>query len=304
MKRDVLSLIDLSSEELHALLTKAATLKSNGARDDLEGKSLALLFQKPSLRTRVSFEVAMRQMGGYTLYLSPQETGIGEREAVQDVARVVSRYVDGIAARVFSHNVILELSRHATVPVVNALSDAEHPCQAMAAMLTLAEHKGSLVGKSIAYIGDGNNVASSLALAAAMTGVSFRIASPSGFELPEELVATVKAQAEMSGAGFFECGNPEEAAQNADLVYTDVWTSMGQEAERARRAAAFGSYQVTEELLCMAHPEAIFSHPLPAHRGEEVTEDVIEHSRSVVFDEAENRLHVQKALLLWMFEDR
>ncbi len=281
----------------------ALRLKNGGSSSLLAGKNLALLFEKPSLRTRVSFEVAMRQLGGHALYLSPAEVGLGKREPVADVARVLSRQVDVVAARTFEHKTVEELARWAEVPVINALSDGEHPCQALADLLTIYEKKGRWEGLTLAYVGDGNNVARSLALGSAMVGMSFRIASPAGYGLPEAVVEEARRRAAASGAEVVCLESPEEAVRGADIVYTDVWASMGSEDEAEERARAFAGYQVTPELVALAAPDAIVMHDLPAHRGEEIADEVIEGPQSVVFDQAENRLHAQKALLALVLAD-
>lgn len=275
------------------------TLRSaqGDSRRLLAGKTLALLFEKPSLRTRVSFDVGMRQLGGDCIYVSPAEVGLGTREPVEDVARVLSRYVDCIAARTFAQETVEQLARWADVPVINALSEGEHPCQALADLLTILEHKGRLEGVSLAYIGDGNNVARSLALAAGMMGMEFRIASPEGYELDETTVSRAEELARGSGGGIVCVREAKEAAAGADVVYTDVWASMGQEEAATQRREAFAGYQVDAKLMSLAAPEAIFMHDLPAHRGEEVSAEVIEGAQSVVFDQAENRLHAQKGAL-------
>jgi ornithine carbamoyltransferase len=285
----------------HVLRT-ARQLKSDwqaGRRDQpLAGKTLAMLFQKPSLRTRVSFEVGMLQLGGRALYLSPNEVQMGERESIADVARVLSRYVDVIMARVFRHADIAELAECASVPVINGLSELSHPCQALADFLTILEKKGSLEGLTLAFIGDGdNNVAHSLLLAAAKLGVNFHVASPPGYLPGENYLALAQASAEASGSRVRVFGDPAEAVAGADVIYTDVWTSMGQEAESQRRLAAFRGFQVNAELVAQAKDDAVVMHDLPAHRGEEITGDVIDGPQSVVFDQAENRLHAQKAVL-------
>lgn len=295
--RDLLSIADLSPEELAQVLHTARALRQAQGRGLLAGKTLALLFEKPSLRTRVSFDVAMRQLGGDCIYVSPAEVGLGTREPVEDVARVLSRYVDCIAARTFAHATVEELARWAEVPVINALSDGEHPCQALADVLTIQEKKGRLAGLSLAFVGDGNNTARSLCLAAAMSGMEFRFASPEGYELPGETVARAEEFGRASGGAVACLRDPAEAAKGADVVYTDVWASMGQEEESAVRREAFQGYQVDARLMSLAAPDAIFMHDLPAHRGEEVAVEVIEGPRSVVFDQAENRLHAQKAVL-------
>jgi ornithine carbamoyltransferase len=298
--KDLLSIADLSSEDISQLISDAVDMKTAGWLSMLSGKTLAIMFEKPSLRTRVSFELAMRQLGGQTIYLSPAEVGLGQREAVPDVARVLSRYVDAIAARTFSHESLEVLAGSATVPVINALSDWEHPCQALADILTIYEKKGELGGLTLAFVGDGNNVARSLMLAASLTGMRFRIASPAGYRVDDRVVQLAQTNAASSGGEILCLEDPRLAVSRADIVYTDVWASMGQEAEAEARRKIFAGYQVTTELLSLAGEEAIFMHPLPAHHGEEVAEGVIDSPRSVVFDQAENRLHLQKALLAQM----
>jgi len=298
--KDLLSVSDLSSEDISSLISDAVDMKAGGWVSVLSGKTLALMFEKPSLRTRVSFEVAMRQLGGEAIYLSPAEVGLGERESVSDVARVLSRYVDAIAARTFSHQTLEVLANYSAVPVINALSDWEHPCQALADLFTIYEKKGELNGLTLAFVGDGNNVAHSLLLAASLTGMNFRIASPPGYRVQERILHLAQGYALDSGAEIFGTEEPRLAVSGADVVYTDVWTSMGQEAEADRRRQTFASYQVNSELLSLAKEDAILMHPLPAHRGEEVAEGILDSPPSVVFDQAENRLHLQKALLAWM----
>jgi ornithine carbamoyltransferase len=298
--KDLLSVSDLSSEDIGSLISDAVDMKASGWLSLLSGKTLALMFEKPSLRTRVSFEVAMRQLGGETIYLSPAEVGLGERESVPDVARVLSRYVDAIAARTYSHQTLEVLASYSAVPVINALSDWEHPCQALADLFTIYEKKGELNGLTLAFVGDGNNVAHSLLLAASLTGMNFRIASPPGYRVQERILHLAQGYAVDSGAEIFGTEEPRLAVSGADVVYTDVWTSMGQEAEADQRRQAFAGYQVNSELLSLAKEDAILMHPLPAHRGEEVAEGILDSPPSVVFDQAENRLHLQKALLAWM----
>jgi ornithine carbamoyltransferase len=298
--KDLLSIVDLDNDDIRSLISDAVELKARGWLSLLEGKILAVLFEKPSLRTRVSFEVAMRQLGGQAIYLSPAEVGLGERESVADVARVLSRYVDVISARTFSHQALESLARYSTVPVINALSDLEHPCQALADLLTIYEKKGDLSGLTLAFIGDGNNVAHSLLLAASLSGMNFRIASPAGYAVREGILNQAQEYATASGAEIFCTEEPQAAVSGADIVYTDVWTSMGQEAEAEQRRRIFADYQVNSELLSLANEDAIFMHDLPAHRGKEVDEDILDSPQSVVFDQAENRLHAQKALLVKM----
>ena len=292
--RDLISIADLSSQELDGVLQTAMALKDAGRQPLLAGKTLALVFEKPSLRTRVSLHVAMRHLGGDCIYLSPPEVGLGDRETPADVARVLSRYVDCIAARTFTMETVQELARYAEVPVINALSETEHPCQALADLLTIREKKGRLAGVTVAFIGDGNNVANSLALSAAICGMRLRIASPPGYELSEGVLR--RAQ-ELAPAGVDQLHEPAEAVRDADVVYTDVWASMGHEREAGVRKEDFAGYTVDAELMSHAKKDAIFMHDLPAHRGQEVTNEVIEGPQSVVFDQAENRLHAQKALL-------
>jgi ornithine carbamoyltransferase len=293
-----LSVADLSTEDILALLNKALELKRFPNPDfrPLAGKTAALVFQKPSLRTRVSFEVAVLELGGHAVYLSPAEIQLGQREGVVDAARVLSRYVDAIIARVFLHSDVAGLAAHASVPVINALSDREHPCQILADLLTLYERHGTLRGVRLAYIGDGNNVAHSLALAAPGLGIDLRFACPDGYE-PDPLIMDQALAGTNSGAiELFR--DPREAVQGADAVYTDSWYSMGQESEADVRAPVFRRYQINAQLLSYAAPNAIAMHCLPAHRGQEITDEVMDGPASAVYDQAENRLHAQKALLL------
>jgi len=295
--KDLLSISDFSGEDIRWLISDAVDMKAKGWLSLLSGKTLAIMFEKPSLRTRVSFEIAMRQLGGQTIYLSPAEVGLGKRESVSDVAKVLSRYVDAIAARTFSHQTLETLASYSSVPVINALSDLEHPCQALADLLTIYEKKGELNGLTLAFVGDGNNVAHSLLLAASLIGINFRIASPAGYAVQNGILHMAKGYATDSGAEILCTEEPRLAASGADVIYTDVWTSMGQEAEAQERRQIFASYQVNSELLSLAKEDAILMHPLPAHRGEEVAEDILDSPKSVVFDQAENRMHLQKALL-------
>ena len=295
--RSLLSISDLTPEELAHVVDVAQKLKKDDHPPLLRGKSVALIFEKPSLRTKVSFDVAVYQLGGNSIYLGQNEIGLGQREAISDVARTLSRYTAGIVARVFSHQSLVELSRFAGVPVINALSDLEHPCQALADLLTIIEKKKSLRKLRIAFIGDGNNVAASLAFGTTMLGADLVIASPGGYELPAAVQEKAGAYAKASGGGFAQIISPEEAITGADVVYTDVWASMGQESSAESRAKAFSGYTVTLALFAHAKPNAIFMHDLPAHRGEEVVSEVIDGPQSVVFDQAENRLHAQRAIL-------
>ena len=290
---------DFAKFEVEGLIELAGLLKSRASRPTVDGRSLALVFEKPSLRTRVSFEVAMSQLGGVSVVLGRDEVGLGTREPVEDVAGVLSRYVDVIAARVFDHHTVAGLAEHAGVPTINALSDREHPCQTLADLLTLKERFGRLDGLELAYIGDANNVARSLAVGCAMTGVGFRIASPPGYGLGADAEAAARAVS-APGWRLERVEDPMDAARGADAVYTDVWTSMGQEAEQEERRKAFAGYQVTHPMLEYAKPGAVFLHDMPAHRGEEVALGVMEGPRSAVLDQAENRLHTQKALLAFL----
>jgi ornithine carbamoyltransferase len=296
--KDLLSISNLTPDEVRGIINRAIQMKKRKAMSTiLAGKTLALIFEKPSLRTKVSFDVAMYQLGGHSVYLSQAEVGLGSREPISDVARTLSRYVDIIAARTFAHATVESLAKYASVPVINALSDGEHPCQALADIMTIYEKKGKLEGLTVAYIGDGNNVASSLMLACVSVGANFRIASPKGYELPEKIVRLGRRFAQQSGAEISLLKQPREAVKGADVVYTDVWTSMGQESEAEKRRKTFAGYQVDARLLKLAGKDAIFMHDLPAHHGEEVAPDIIDSKQSVVFDQAENRLHAQKAIL-------
>jgi ornithine carbamoyltransferase len=295
--KDLLSISDLSGQEINSFMVDAVAMKKQGWLSLLEGRILAILFEKPSLRTRVSFEVAMRQLGGQAIYLSPAEVGLGERESVPDVARVLCRYVDVIALRTFAHHTVEVVAGYSDVPVINALSDFEHPCQALADLLTIYEKKGKLRGLSLAFIGDGNNIANSLLLAASLVGMNFRIASPAGYSIQEKVLEQAQKYAASSGAEIVCTGQPDVAVSGADIVYTDVWASMGQEAEAEKRRQTFAGYQVNSELLALAGKDAIFMHDLPAHHGEEVAEGILYCPQSVVFDQAENRMHAQKTLL-------
>jgi ornithine carbamoyltransferase len=298
--RHFLSVMDWSAGEIADLLELAADLKANpGAqRTALQGKTMALIFQKRSTRTRVSFEVGTTQLGGTPLFLSSDDLHLGSSETIEDTARVLARYVDGIMARVFDHNDLLRLTVGG-VPVINGLSDRLHPCQALADLLTIRQHKGRLDGITLAYIGDGNNVCHSLIHAAARTGLRLSVVTPPGYE-PD---AAIVAAATEAGADV-ETSHDTDAAAGADVLYTDVWASMGQEEQAAQRHKTFAPYRVDEALFAGAAPDAIFLHCLPAHRGDEVTDGVMDHARSAVFDQAENRLHTQKALMLSLLADR
>jgi ornithine carbamoyltransferase len=295
--KDFLSISDLTSEGLRSLISSAAAMKEEGWRTQLSNKVLVLLFEKPSLRTRVSFEIAMRQLGGESLYLSPEEVQLGKRESVPDAARVLSRYANVIAIRTFAQETLEIFANNADIPVINALSDLEHPCQAIADILTIYEHKETLEELTIAFIGDGNNTAHSLMLAAGLCGIDFRIASPKAYRVQDKILKTAQQYAAENQSTILTTEDPRQAVSNADVVYTDVWASMGQEAESKQRRKAFAPYQVDSELLSLAKKDAILMHPLPAHHGEEVAENLIYGEQSVVFDQAENRMHAQKAIL-------
>jgi ornithine carbamoyltransferase len=304
--KSFLAITDCSKEELNELLTLSADLKAlyKGGRRDLclTGKVLAMLFEKTSLRTRVSFQVAMADLGGTAIYLKPEDIGIiGQREPAKDMARVFARYVDGIMARTFSHETIVELDRWAHVPVINALSDWSHPCQAMADLLTIREHCGRLKELKLAYIGDGNNVARSLAFACAKFEMQFICASPKGYELDSRSLNS--ANSILPGSAL-QTNDPIEAVQNAHVVYTDTWVSMGQETEKAKRVEDFQGFAVDETLLANAPKNAKIMHCLPAYRGYEISEGVMESENSIVFDQAENRLHFQRALLKYLMENK
>lgn len=300
--KDLLSMRQLSQGELQGLLLRAAEMKAqHKAGMDarlLEGQHLALVFQKPSLRTRVSFEIAMRQLGGDALYLSPMEIKLGEREGAADAARVLSRYVHGIVARTYLHDDVEALAAHATVPVINGLSDREHPCQILADLLTLREQLGSLAGRTLAWVGDGNNVLHSLLYALPRIGMDLVISTPPGYEPEGTIMGEAEALAAAAGTVVELTHAPEQAVERADAIYTDVWYSMGHEDEREMRLSVFRPYQVNRRLLSRAHPGVLVMHCLPAHRGEEITDEVLDSPQCMALDQAENRLHAQKALLV------
>jgi ornithine carbamoyltransferase len=297
-----LALADLTPAQLKHLLELARDLKAEhrngGNAPRLQGRVLGMIFQKPSLRTRVSFDAGMLHLGGHALYLSPNEIQLGQRETVADVARVTSRYVDGIMARVFAHDHILELAQHSSVPVINGLSDYNHPCQGLADLFTIYEHFGELDGLKLAYVGDGNNVAHSLMFGGALAGMHVAVATPDGYAPNEDAAAHAQEIAESTGGRITVTQDPNDAVAGAHVIYTDVWTSMGQEEEQARRLRVFPPYQVNRELVEAATEEVIVMHCLPAHRGEEISAEVMDGPHSVVFDQAENRMHAQKAILV------
>ena len=304
-KRDLLSLADLQGAEIEALFSRATQLKAaQKAREvvhTLKGRTLAMVFEKPSTRTRVSFEAGMYQLGGHALFLSSKDIQLGRGEALSDSARVLSRFVDGIMVRTFAHANVVTMAKYATVPVINALSDDYHPCQILADIFTYQEHRGSIAGRKVAWVGDGNNMAHSWILAAARLGFHLVLASPSNYGPDPKMVAWAQEEIASQGHGSVTLlKHPRDAVADADLVTTDVWISMGQEKERKRRCRAFANYCVDTALMQQARPEALFMHCLPAHRGEEVSAEVLEGPQSVVWDEAENRLHVQKAILEWL----
>ncbi len=296
-----ISIHDITCDEFESLLTLAEKLKKEtkaGVRHDiLAGKSLGMIFTKSSTRTRISFEVGMYQLGGHPLYLNGNDMQLGRGESIYDTANVMSRFVDGIMIRTYDHQDVLDLAKYGSIPIINGLTDLLHPCQALADLLTVYEHKGRLKGLKLAYLGDGNNVAHSLLYACAKAGMDMTVASPKGYECDKEVVENAISDAKLTGATLTFTEDPKEAIKNADVVCTDTWASMGQEAEKAERVKIFKPYQVNEELFALSKPDSIFIHCLPAYRGYEVVDAVIDGLRSVVFDEAENRLHAQKAVL-------
>ncbi len=296
---DFLSIRDFTPQQIRHLLDLAHMMKAHPETytEALKGKTLALIFEKPSLRTRVSFDVGIQQLGGFSLYLSPAEIQLGKRESVHDVARNLERMVQGIMIRTFAHEIVEKMAEHASVPVINGLTDYSHPCQAMADFLTIEECKGKLSSVKLAYVGDGNNVAHSLMFAGARLGVHVAVVTPKGYEPAEDAVRWARDEGRKTGSTLLVTNDPDEGVRGADAIYTDVWASMGQEAEAEARRKVFLPYQVNGTLVAKAKPDAIFLHCLPAHRGEEVTSDVIDSPRSVVFQEAENRLHAQKAIM-------
>lgn len=299
--RSFLSLHDFSVEEIRYILDFAHYLKNKQKKGEpyqiLKGKTLGMIFTKNSTRTRVSFEVGMYQLGGLALFLSSNNLQIGRGESIEDTARVLSRYLDGIMIRTYNHEDVIKLSEYSDVPVINGLTDLLHPCQVLADLMTIEEHRGQLQGKKLAYIGDGNNMAHSLMFGGAKTGMHVTIASPPGYEPDKKIVNLAKKDAKLTGSSIIVTNDIKEAAKDAHILYTDVWISMGQEEEAKKRIKDLGPYQINEELLKIASDEAIVLHCLPAHHGEEITEEVINGPHSLVFDEAENRLHAQKAIM-------
>ena len=305
--KDFLAIADYSSSEILDLLDLAVSLKkewtAGGNKPILKDKCLAMIFQKPSLRTRVSFDMAMRHLGGDALYLSPAEIGLGKRESIADIARVMSGYVEALMARVFEHEHVVELARWATIPVINGLSDYNHPCQAMADALTIQEKFGNLKGLNIAFVGDGNNVAVSLLHVSVRLGANFTIASPEGYDIRGNALSLGKRLAQESGSSVNVLRDPHLAVRNAHVIYTDTWTSMGQEEETKIREQVFPPYQVNAQLVAEADPDVIVMHCLPAHRGQELTDEVADGPHSVIFPQAHNRLHAQKAILARLLGD-
>lgn len=300
MKKDLLSINDLTSRDIQDILELTAMVKKDKAKyaDSLKGKSIGLIFQKPSNRTRVSFEIGMVQLGGHAIYLGPHEIDMGVREAVKDVACVLSRYLEGIVARTYKHSDVEDLARHATVPVINGLSDFAHPCQGLTDIFTIKERFGAFKGIKLAYVGDGNNVLNSLMLASAKVGLDISIATPKGYEPEKKAMALAKAAAGGSGSAMEFTNDPRRAVKDADAIYTDVWVSMGQEKEAANRKKVFKGFQINDGLMKLAKKRCLVMHCLPAHRGDEITDSVIDSKNSVVYDQAENRMHTEKAILL------
>lgn len=306
MLEDFLSIHDLTLYEFSKLLDRTQEVKEHPQRfqKKLNNKVLAMIFEKPSLRTRMTFEVGMLQLGGEAVYLSPSDIQLGARESIYDVGKNLERWVDGIMIRTFFHQNALDLAASTRIPVINGLTDLLHPCQAMADIFTLKEKKGDLAQLKLAYVGDGNNVCHSLLLAAAKAGSHLAVATPAGYEPKSEIIIQAKEDGNDTGFRFLLTNDPKEVVRDADAVYTDVWASMGQEKEKAKRAKIFAPYQVNRELMSQAKPDACFMHCLPAHRGEEVSDEVIDSPQSIVFDQAENRLHVQKVIMLSLMENR
>jgi len=306
MKRDFLSIKDITNEEMVKLLDLGLQFKTNKGKlsTQLTGKAIALLFQKPSNRTRVSFEIAIWQLGGKCLYLSPQEIDLGKRESVEDVAKTLSRYLDCIVARTFTHADVVALAKHSSAVIINGLSDLFHPCQGLADILTIKEKIGKSTKATVTYIGDGNNVCHSLLLGCMRVGYDMHIATPKKYKPNAEVITIAQGIAKQTGSKIVVSHDPKEAVKNAHVIYSDVWVSMGQEAETAKRKKDFKDFQVNKALVKNAHSDFIFMHCLPAHRGLEVTTDVIDGPHSVVFDQAENRLHAQKAILSFLLGDK
>jgi ornithine carbamoyltransferase len=299
LKRDFISIHDYTAEEIRHFFSLTGDMKANPSayRKVLEGKTLAMIFEKQSLRTRVTFQVGIQQLGGNAVYLAPVDISLGKRESVYDVAKNLERWVDGIMIRTFGHSICTDLAKHAKIPVINGLTDLLHPCQAMADYFTMLEIKGKLEGLKVAFLGDGNNVAHSLMFGGAKVGAHVYVATPKGYEPKKEITDAANNDAKLTGATITVTNNLQEAVRNADVIYTDVWASMGQESEAVERDKIFRPYQVNIGVMRLAKPDAIFLHCLPAHRGDEVTDEVIDSPQSFVYQEAENRLHAQKAIM-------
>ncbi|MGB8951850.1 MAG: ornithine carbamoyltransferase [Candidatus Aminicenantales bacterium] len=300
MLKDLLSIHDLSLYEFNQILDLTREIKENPKKfhKKLKHKILAMIFEKPSLRTRMTFEVGMLELGGEAVYLSPSDIQLGKRETVEDVGKNLERWVDGIMIRTFAHQIAVDLAKNTSIPVINGLTDLLHPCQAMADFFTLKEKKGGLASLKLSYIGDGNNVCHSLLFAAAKAGTQIAVATPAGYKPRPEIIEMAKKDGKETGFNLILTDDPKEAASGADAVYTDVWASMGQEQEKEERAAVFAPFQVNQKIMSNAKKDALFMHCLPAHKGEEVSGEVLDSAQSVVFDQAENRLHIQKAIML------
>ena len=299
--KDFLSIADLPMNHINDLINIGCSSKTNPNQNILNKKNLVLLFEKPSLRTRVSFEIGIRQFGGECIYLNKEDVGMNSRENANDIAKVLDRWADGIIARVFQHSTLITLSENTSIPVINALSDQEHPCQAIADLMTIKEHKGNLKGLKVVFVGDGNNVATSLSIGCASVGADFILSCPSGYEIQHDLWLEAQKRASITGAKLEIINDPKSAVSNADVIYTDVWISMGQEDETKNRIEKFSQYQVNPELMSLSNKNAIFMHDMPAHENEEISIGMLDHPQSVVFDQAENRLHAQKGILSHIF---
>ena len=299
--KDFLSIADLPMNHVNDIINIGCSSKTNPNQNILNKKNLVLLFEKPSLRTRVSFEIGIRQFGGECIYLNKEDVGMNSRENANDIAKVLDRWADGIIARVFQHSTLITLSENTSIPVINALSDQEHPCQAIADLMTIKEHKGNLKGLKVVFVGDGNNVATSLSIGCASVGADFILSCPSGYEIQHDLWLEAQKRASITGAKLEIINDPKSAVSNADVIYTDVWISMGQEDETKNRIEKFSQYQVNPELMSLSNKNAIFMHDMPAHENEEISVGMLDHPQSVVFDQAENRLHAQKGILSHIF---
>ena len=299
--KDFLSIADLPMNHVNDLINIGCSSKTNPNQNILNKKNLVLLFEKPSLRTRVSFEIGIRQFGGECIYLNKEDVGMNSRENANDIAKVLDRWADGIIARVFQHSTLITLSENTSIPVIIALSDQEHPCEAIADLMTIKEHKGNLKGLKVVFVGDGNNVATSLSIGCASVGADFILSCPSGYEIQHDLWLEAQKRASITGAKLEIINDPKSAVSNADVIYTDVWISMGQEDETKNRIEKFSQYQVNPELMSLSNKNAIFMHDMPAHENEEISVGMLDHPQSVVFDQAENRLHAQKGILSHIF---